>query len=174
MAKSHSWLVPLPAPPVARRQKFTPHEDALLRSLVAEFDPPNWQVVARSIPGRTARQCRERYRTYLCQEHVPRSWTAMEDDVIERAIAMMGQRWAVIAKLLPGRRCIDVKNRWHRHIALLARPQTFQDELEAERRKAACAVPAPEFPRGPHEIGKGLFVWNDVVGRQLEAEDDCS
>jgi hypothetical protein len=175
MMASHPLLTPS-SPRTPPRQRFTAYEDALLRSLVCDGPPKNWKAIALHFPGKTTRQCRDRYKNYLCQDHhLVRNWTAIEDLTIEQAQLTFGHQWAIIARLLPGRRCVDVKNRWYHHLVLRKGPRTFQDELEADRNRAMAeagsVVRAPEFPLGPREIGDGLFVWNNVVGRQLEAEE---
>jgi hypothetical protein len=176
MTVSNLLAVATPQPPTPPRQKFTAQEDALLRALVQDCQTRNWQTISLHFPGRTARQCRERYKNHLCQGHVRRNWTAIEDRTIQQAQLLVAQRWAIIAKLLPGRRCLDVKNRWYHHIAIANRPRTFQDDLLADLNpppaKQREVVTPPDFPQGPNEIGEGLFIWNNIVGRQLEREDE--
>ncbi|OZJ03146.1 hypothetical protein BZG36_04645 [Bifiguratus adelaidae] len=41
--------------------KWTREEDALLREAVAKYGADNWNLVARSVPGRTYHQCRQRW-----------------------------------------------------------------------------------------------------------------
>ena len=46
------------------RRKFTPGEDERLRNIVLRNGPKKWQKIALEMPGRTARQCRDRYQNY--------------------------------------------------------------------------------------------------------------
>lgn len=93
---------------------WSPHEDDLLRRLVAT-EQKNWGDVAAKIPGRTSKQCRERWHNHLDPQIVRGAYTAEEDRLIVEAQARLGNRWSVIASLLPGRTEDAVKIRWKSH-----------------------------------------------------------
>ena len=69
----------------SRKQKspFTPEEDARLKELVAEKGDRQWNVIQGLMPGRNARQCRERWRNYLSPEVKNGPWTKEEDEIPE-------------------------------------------------------------------------------------------
>lgn len=93
---------------------WSPHEDDLLRRLVAN-DQKNWGDVAAKIPGRTSKQCRERWHNHLDPSIVRGAYTPEEDRIILEAQARLGNRWSVIAAMLPGRTEDAVKIRWKSH-----------------------------------------------------------
>ncbi|MDR2628737.1 MAG: SANT/Myb domain-containing protein, partial [Puniceicoccales bacterium] len=70
----------LPPVPLQRRTKhlFTPDEDAQLRALVAEYGTDDWSQIALDMPGRTGRQCRDRWVNYLNPDISLLSWTKAE------------------------------------------------------------------------------------------------
>ncbi|CAI5724619.1 unnamed protein product [Peronospora effusa] len=90
---------------------WTPEEDAKLRDLVAE-GKKNWGQVASLIPGRTSKQCRERWCNHLDPNINKGSYTDDEDKIIVEMQAKLGNRWSIIAQQLKGRTEDAVKIRW--------------------------------------------------------------
>ncbi|KAF4316598.1 hypothetical protein BBO99_00008575 [Phytophthora kernoviae] len=90
---------------------WRPDEDDLLKELVAE-GRKNWGQVATRIPGRTSKQCRERWYNHLDPSIVRGEYTPEEDRMILDAQARLGNRWSAIAAMLPGRTEDAVKIRW--------------------------------------------------------------
>ena len=102
---------------MAKRRKFTNDEDQKLKDLVAQLGTKSWEKIARLMPERTARQCRDRYKNYLIDTLVSDPWTPEEDAVLIRMFHELGPKWVEIAKALNGRSGNNVKNRWHKHLA---------------------------------------------------------
>jgi hypothetical protein len=98
------------------RHKFTSAEDSKLRDLVTQLGTKSWEEIAKYMAGRTARQCRDRYKNYLLDSLVTAPWTAEEDAIIAERYRQLGPKWVEIAKMLNGRSGNHVKNRWHRHL----------------------------------------------------------
>jgi hypothetical protein len=76
----------------------------------------NWQEIASYMPGRTGRQCRDRFVNYLAPTLTWQPWSRAEDDIIIKMFKQVGPRWAQIAACLPGRSSNSVKNHWNTHI----------------------------------------------------------
>lgn len=66
-------------------------------------------------PLRTARQCRERYRNNLRPTLFfgKEEWKVEEDETIYSYQSKIGNQWAIISSLLPGRSDNAVKNRFN-------------------------------------------------------------
>jgi hypothetical protein len=83
--------------------KFTPDEDAKLMVLVAESTQPDWFAVALQSPGRSARQCKDRWQKYLSPDIKRCAWTPSEDGILRDRYEELGPKWARIAAFLPNR-----------------------------------------------------------------------
>lgn len=96
-----------------RRRVFTTDEDKYLAKLVTSKECTNWFEVAQKIPGRTPRQCRDRWTNYLCPTNSFEPWTPEEDQKVIEHVNELGTRWSLISKLVPGRSDNCIKNRWY-------------------------------------------------------------
>lgn len=86
-------------------------EDSILERMVLQ-GCHSWSEVSAHIPGRTAKQCRERWRNHLDPSINKAPFTPEEDITIQQAYEQLGNRWTHIAELLPGRTEDAVKMRW--------------------------------------------------------------
>jgi hypothetical protein len=107
---------PVAKPPSTKvmKRRFTTYEDSAIRRLVYELGRNRWEQIARYIPERTPRQCRERYENYLADQAPNLPWTRNDDALLLHLIGQFGHRWIQIATYFPGRNTNNLKNRWHK------------------------------------------------------------
>lgn len=74
-----------------------------MRDLVAKYGAKKWSLIASHLPGRIGKQCRERWTNHLDSAIKKGNWEPWEDKLIIKLQREHGNKWAKIAKHLPGR-----------------------------------------------------------------------
>jgi hypothetical protein len=96
-----------------RKFRFNKTEDELLRRVVSQHPDLNWQVIASEIPGRTPRQCRERWLNHLspCVNSAPLS--VEEEQLLLSLLSRHGPKWVLISQHFVHRTDVFLKN-WYK------------------------------------------------------------
>lgn len=97
----------------SRPRSWLPSEDDLVRTLVAQHGPRKWTMIATRLKTKTQKQVYARWRDYLQPGLTTKPWSKQEQNKLVELQAHVGNQWAVLARLMPGRSPNAIKNRFH-------------------------------------------------------------
>lgn len=118
---------------------WTIAEDKLLLDSMASFSGHIcWEELSKMIPGRSAKQCRERWQYRLHPDVNKSPFEPWEDELIIFERNHNGSNWSYIASKLPGRTSCAVKNRWYT-VLRSRRPD------QSSRRAKVCPIQVTPF-----------------------------
>ncbi|XP_057455081.1 transcription factor MYB1-like [Lotus japonicus] len=129
-------------------------EDEALSRYITIHGEGKWQKVAQNAGlKRCGKSCRQRWLNYLKPGIKRGDIFEDEEDMIIRLHRLLGNRWALIAKRLPGRTDNEIKNYWNTNLSKKLHKQhslqhsQYPDHKYCEQEKIQRIHVAPEAPR---------------------------
>ena len=107
---------------------------------IASNQELRWFIVARAIPGRSSKQCRERYYNHHAPGINKGPWSSEELSTLQERAVTLQCKWSAIARAMPGRTEAMVKNKWY-SIVKNATDQTRGTSMRSHRRSRMDARP---------------------------------
>ena len=95
-----------------RKKVFSKLEDHVLSELVKQFGLRKWKIIAQHMPGRTAKECKERYFNYLSPNFANTKWSHEEDKFLIEKYNELGPKWGILSRHFKGKNSNDLSNRW--------------------------------------------------------------
>jgi hypothetical protein len=139
------------------KSKFTPHEDILLTESVHVHGTSNWLIVASAVPGRNARQCRERWTNYVNPDLTQMEWTERDNAILMESFERFGPKWHRITTFFPGRAKNNVRNHFF----------GIQRRKLREQAAQSCEIPedVAEIPSEPitARVAKDPLAFLDTI-----------
>ena len=119
--------------PSLLKGSWTRQEDETIIQYVRTYGCKSWTKLAKMLPGRIGKQCRERWMNHLNPNISRGPWTPEEDYQLMILHEQFGNSWAKIAASMPTRADNMIKNRWYSTISKKSKEEITESVANRER-----------------------------------------
>ena len=95
------------------KKAWTLESDKQLVEVISDIGPRPWDTVAKQIPGRTGKQCRERWSNQLNPLLNKLEWSIEENWILFHMQRESQNRWSELTSIILGRTDNNIKNYWN-------------------------------------------------------------
>lgn len=118
----------------SKRKLFTKKEDQLLTIAAIKYNQESWSKIAQSVPGKTPKQCRDRWVNYLQPPLNLGPWSDSEDKLLVSLVNKYGTHWTKMKTSFPSRSTNSIKNRWYwlykNHIKIVSADGNYSNDQD--------------------------------------------
>ncbi|WCJ34454.1 myb domain protein 27 [Euphorbia peplus] len=143
-----------------RKGPWLEEEDEQLVSFISLFGERKWDFIA-SASGlrRSGKSCRLRWLNYLRPNLKRGQISDEEEQIIIQLHELWGNKWAKIARRLPGRTDNEIKNYWRTHLRKKMQPQ---EGLNNSKQELSC------------QEGDAQYSWNFSTEQDYKSVQDIN
>jgi hypothetical protein len=91
--------------------------------LVLKYGVERWETISRHIPGKSPRQCRDRWYGYVSPSASKQVWSSEDDKLLIQKVNELGKKWVKISSFFRNRTDISLKNRFHQLMRRQSKPE---------------------------------------------------
>lgn len=157
-----------------RGESWTDMEDKVLKAAVKKYGDKNWRKVAYYLPGRSNRQCRERYMMRLnFDDRKLGDWTPEEDRELLKLAKELDYKWVQIEKRMNGRNARQIASRfdnlmkWHKDEGKPV-TRTLKLNLNPKHRNLVNRVKKMLNPKKDEQVEDILRKGRQILATQLD------
>ena len=100
-----------------KKKQWTSIEDQQLKAAIELIGTDSWGSVAKLVPTRNPRQCKNRW---IHMNYKPKNnFSQWEDDIIISMQKKIGNKWKIISNLVDNKTPNEVMIRWKNHLSSL-------------------------------------------------------
>jgi hypothetical protein len=151
--------------PVLHKGSWTRQEDEVIIQYVRANGCTAWTKLAKMLPGRIGKQCRERWLNHLDPQISRGPWRPEEDMLLMMLHEQHGNSWSKIAAHMPTRSDNMIKNRWYSTLAKKVGDVDWANDSSAPEKAGPLDASSIQSEGLPCPVIEGtLPAWTSTMG----------